>query len=221
MLDRRKLLHKLIEGIGVREEDSVTVREAYWGYIIHSTKPSNQQAFQGILIRLVSAAAWIAVIGVWLAPTHLFPEPFLLWKLGFSLLLLGFTYAVMAVCRPPAGYEFQVDINKRQIRTAILDSKGQRRGLIDTAFGDITDPVLTRSRDGSSHPSLALRVRGKDGLLPVAIGQEKTLMAVYDRLMRDLRPIEDRVVGVRVQPALRTSPRGHVFPRLGPEEIAA
>ena len=217
MLDRRVLLSKLIEGVGVREEEAVSVRETYWGYVIHSAKPGSGRALRDMLFRLVMASSWIAVIGIWVAPAQMFLTAPLFLTMGLSVLLLGISYAAMALCRPPAGYEFQVDTNNREIRTALLNAKGERRGIVKTDFCDISDPVMKRSRDGSARPSLALRLHGQETLLPVATGEERTLMAVYDRLMRDLRPIEERVVGLSLQSARRAIARGQVFPPLGPE----
>ena len=223
MLDRRELLNRLIEGVGVREEESVSVRETYWGYIIHSTKPGSERAMRDMFFRLIMASSWIAVIGIWIAPAQMFPASPLFLKLALSVLLLGISYAALALCRPPAGYEFQVDANKREIRTAILNSKGERRGITKASFDEVSDPVMKRKRDGQGRPSLALRIKahGQETLLPVAIGEEKTLMAVYDRLMRDLRPMEERVVGLNLHTVSRPMRRGQVFPPLGPEEIAA
>ena len=134
MLDRRELLNRLIEGVGVREEESVSVRETYWGYIIHSTKPGSERAMRDMFFRLIMASSWIAVIGIWIAPAQMFPASPLFLKLALSVLLLGISYAALALCRPPAGYEFQVDANKREVRTAILNSKGERRGINKASF---------------------------------------------------------------------------------------
>ena len=55
--------------------------------------------------------------------------------------------------------------------------------------------------------------------LEVAVGDEATLLAIHDRLMRDMRPIEERMAarGLPPLPAGRTRSR-NAFPMLGPAE---
>ena len=64
-------------------------------------------------------------------------------------------------------------------------------------------------------------MKGRNDLIPVASGDEATLMAVYDRLVRDLRPIKERLPGFNAELLRQTSRASKVFPRLGPDQIAA
>ena len=204
MLDQKDYFGSVLMGLGGTEP--VAVRETQWGYVVRSINPGG--AWQLVIDRIArfgTFSVWVAVIGIWLAPLSMAPDMAFVAKAFVSAGVLALTYLLVSFTKRLSGYEFQVDTNRRELRTAVLNARGQSWIRASYRFDEIKDTVLQRSRLDDSARSLCLRCKGVAEMVPVAVGNEATLLAVHDRLMRDLRPIEER----------------RSFPLLGPDEIAA
>lgn len=215
MLDHSDILKTLVNGTrGVRP---VTIRETNFGYVVRSEKPGVNIALRDRIIRFALVAVWIAVAGIWLVPLS---GPAFAIKAFFSVGLLALScLAVVLLRRDTGGYELHVDTSRRELRSAVLSAKGECWVRARARFAEVGDPVMRRGKTDADIRSLSLRIIGEAEAMPVAVGDEATLLAVHDRLMRDLRPIEERLAGYAHNSVARRPSGRVVFPQLGPEEL--
>lgn len=216
--------------LGPGGDGVVWIREANFGYIIRSERAGQDAGMRRWGMRLALAGLWGALALLWLVPGIGLPV-----KLAASGVLLALGGLVLVTARRrDSGFELHVDTARRELRSAILTPKGESWIRTSARFGEVTKPVLRKGKIQSNKRSLCLRIAGEAEEIPVAIGDERTLLAIHDRLMRDLRPLEERLAGMagtgggaaRNGPARRTgagkpSGRAKVFPPLGPDEVAA
>jgi hypothetical protein len=186
-----------------------------WGYVIRSTGPCGDMAAQ--LLRFVGAAVSVAVVAMWILPAGMVSGPGVLWKAFTSVGLVGLFFLCAIVFRRPTGYEVQVDLRRRELRMGMLTRRGDSWLRTSARFDEIGDSMVRRVSPQSADRVLCIRIRNMPEAVPVAIGDEASMLAVHDRLMSDLRPVEQLVSSSK----LAQRPVRRVFPRLGPEEVAA
>jgi hypothetical protein len=100
-----------------------------------------------------------------------------------------------------------------------MTSRGQSWIKASYRFDEIGASVLERGRTDAAPRSLCLQLRQKTEVIPVAVGDEATLLEVHDRLMRALRPAKDRATArdLSRSRATRAGADG-AFPMLAPSE---
>ncbi len=219
MLGRKDYFGSIVMGVGGTEP--VRVRETHWGFIIQSPKTSGlTNELLDRAVRFGTIAVWVAVIGLWLVPIPADPQQSFVMKAFASVGLLGVAYAAVVLTKRMGGYAVEVDTSRRVLRTAVLTAKGQSRIKARYRFDEIGKPILERGRTETATRSLCLRLKEGDEVIPVAAGDEMTLLAVHDRLMRDLRPVEERMAA-RTLPPLHARRARQAFPMLGPTETVS
>ena len=215
MLDHKDVLQRLVNT--VNGDGTVSVRETNFGYVIRSEKVSRNGSLRGRVAPFVLSVFTIASFGVWFVP---------LSSVGFAtnlitssvLMLMG--YLAYAIIRSvTSGFELHVDTNRRELRAAVLTTKGDSWIRSSARFSDITDVYLRNSKPDMDLRSLCMRVIGDDDVMPVAVGSEKTLLALHKRLMRDLRPMEERLAVYSGLANSKRPSRYEVFPQIGPDEL--
>lgn len=217
MLDHKEALKSLV--IGVRDPGEVSVRETNFGYIIRSERGGGHAELRERIVKFALVAVWISVAGVWLLPLG---GGSVALKAVYSVVVLALAYLGLILSRNGrSGFELHVDTSRRELRSAVLTVRGESWIRSSARFGEVLAPLLRRSRSGDGPRSLCLRIAGEDDVMPVAVADEDTLMAIHDRLMRDLRPIEERLPGFKLNSAARKRARQKVFPALGPDEVGA
>ncbi len=220
MLDHKDVMQRIVQGVHAIEP--VTVRETYWGYVVRSARPEGSSAaIRDKVLKFARLSVWIAVVGVWLTPSVFWPDPAFVAKALLSAVLICGVYAAGLFSRSHGGYEFQVDRNRREVRSAVLNEKGEIWVRAKARFDDIADALIQRSNENDKMHGLSVRLKSSSDVLPVAIGDQTTLMAVQDRLMRDLRPMEDIVAGLQFNQNRRGAATRLVFPKIGPDEVSA
>lgn len=211
MLDHKEILRRLVRGANGAKP--VRVRETNFGYIISSGNGGRDDVLRQRIYRYWMLAALIGAAGLWLVPGLL-----LLVKFCGSAVLLAAVYAGVALFgRAGGGIELHVDTARRELRAAVVTAKGESWIRDSARFSEVTGPVLRHS--GKDRHSLCLRIAGEADVMPVAVGDEETLLAVHHRLMGDLRPIEERLAGFKLNAARGGSRAGEVFPQLGPDVV--
>lgn len=203
--------------VGVR---TVTVHETNFGYIIRSAKGSSEQDLRSRVARIAAGFAISGAIGVWFG---MFGSMSVMAKAVICAMWSSAVYfAWMQSEKGRGDLELHVDTSRREVRSAVVTPKGEAWIRSSARFGDVANAVLQKPKAESAIRTLSLRIHGDDEVIPVAVGEEKTLLAVHDRLMRDLRPIEDSLAGFKMNKDAEQSPtRRKVFPALGPDEAAA
>lgn len=192
----------------------LSLHETGWGYVIRSVRPEHDLA--RLAVRCVIAVAWIAALGLWLVPGLAFE-----WKALLSVALLTALYSGLALFRRTRGYEVQVDTARRELRVGVVTVKGDCWIRSSARFDEIGGSVVQKAGCGAASRRLCLRLEPGSDVLPVAAGDEATLLAVHDRLMGDLRPLEERVSSFLLATGRGPSRAQRVFPRLAPDEITA
>ena len=215
MLDHKEILKSLVTGENV--VSAVTVRETNFGYIIRSEKAGQDAEFRRLIVKFALVAVWIAVGGLWLLPVMGGAL-----KAVVSVVLLAGAFGGLALSqRSGGGCELHVDTSRRELRSATVTPKGESWIRTSARFGEVSTPVLRRGKPENEQRSLCLRIAGEAEEMPVAVGDELTLLAIHDRLMGDLRPMEERSAGFQGNGSETKRENRRVFPRLGPDEVVA
>lgn len=219
MPDRHGIVAHLMQGRG--GDRRVTLRETYWGYVVQSARGAPRPA-EVVLEQVRYYAVWVFAVAagaVWLLPGAWLPAPVLAVKALVSVLLVAGALALVSLRRRVRGYELQVDLNRRELRGAVVDNTGRPRLRERVRFSEVGRPVIRRGKSEHYPRALCLELAGREELLPVAVGDPGMLMAVHDRLMGDLQPLEPIMPGLcpKGQAPVRAQARG--FPRLGPDEV--
>lgn len=203
----------------MNSQDSVSVRETNFGYIIHSAGGGKDACLRRLIVKLSLLAVWICLVGMWLLPTSTLG---LFAKIFLSVVLLATAYVARLLGQGDAGgFELHVDTSRRELRSAVLTAKGESWIRNSVRFGEVTAPIMQKSKPDVALRSLCLRIAGQAEMMPVAVGKEATLLAIHDRLMRDLRPLEERLASFRVDSVKQQVSHRKVFPALGPDEMVA
>lgn len=219
MSDQRGFIEGVMAGFG--RVGPVTVRETLWGYVVESVEPG------GPWRALLDRAVWFMALAVWLAVTGLWFWPFpgaeattFALKSFASVGMLALTYLAFVFTRRQRAYAFQIDTNRRELRAAVLTTKGRSWIKASYRFDEIGEAVLQLGHSDDAPCSLCLRLKNGGALVPVADGDETTLLAVHDRLMGDLRPMEERMAAFgKPKVPVRTHRIRSAFLPLGPDEI--
>lgn len=216
MLDHAEIVKTLVNSAGNGAQ--VTVREANFGYVIRSQKTGIDTVLRDRVIRLALVGVWLAVAGIWLL--RIAGPGFLIKSAATTALLALACLAVRLARRGRGGYELHVDTSRRELRSTVVSRTGESWVHARARFSEVIDPVMRRGKSQSPLRSLNLRIAGRAEPMQVAVGDEATLLAIHDRLMRDLRPLEERLASYAPASARRQAAQA-VFPQLGPDEIAA
>jgi len=220
MLGRSDRIHNVL--FGVRPVEPVTVRETTWGYVIRSTRPlSTRRSRVEMLDRAGSVLVWLIVVWIWLVPVPEFGNRALLIRAIATAALLLAAYWGISAIRRDGGYEVQVDTDRREVRSWALNRRGERGSPKRTRFEQIGDPVLRRRGADDRRQVLCLRLKDRPEQVPLAVGDEATLLAVHDRLVRDLIPIQNRMAFHISGDVHGRKLARRAFPLLGPDRVMA
>jgi len=220
MIDQKDFFGSVLMGLGTTRPG--TLREMPWGYVVQSVNAgSGLRYVMDRVARFATFAVWLAVIGLWLMPVAMAPGVAFALKSFASVALLGLVYLFVCLTHRMVGYAFHIDTNRREVRVAVLTAKGQSWIKASYRFDEIGAAVMQPGRGADAAYELCLRLTKGEDLIPVAAGDEAALMGIHDRLMRDLRPIEERMAAFGgVHLPVRKQPARPGFPMLGPQEIA-
>ncbi|MCG6902954.1 MAG: hypothetical protein LJE68_09760 [Rhodobacter sp.] len=143
-------------------------------------------------------------------------------RIMVSVVLLALAAGMLVLRRQGrGGLELHVDTLRRELRAATLSASGERLTRSSVLFAVVAAPILKRSKADGNLRSLCLRITGESEVMTVAVGDETTLLAIHDRLMRDLQPIDGKAAGRKAKSGKSSSDGSKVFPKLGPDEVAA
>ena len=162
MNPRREILQRLM-GRPAGETD-VSVTETGFGYVVRSRQSRIGPALCEQMLRFMPVPVWIAAIGIWLVP---FGDSGILAKLSVSVGLLFAVYApIFLFCRRGRGIELQVDTARRELRSAVVSSDGERRLQGRARFGEVTSAVVQRGKLENAPRCLGLRIAGTVDPMP-------------------------------------------------------
>ncbi len=215
MLDHREVLQKLVALVGA--PNIVTVTETNFGYIIWSKKGGAADSMRARILKLAAIGGLLFVAGLWLTPMG---GPEYLIKSILTLVAVGSAAAYFLMTGSSVGgIELHVDLGRREIRAASRTAKGESWIRSSARFGEVTNATIMKAPGESKAQSLVLRIAGEPDPLPVAVGKESVLLAVHDRLMSDMRPLEQRLASYHRHSDAGTDGKRRVFPSLGPSEV--
>jgi len=214
MLDHKEVLQAMVRGVNGR--NAVYVREANFGYVIRSERGMQDNPARKKLSKFTLLSFVLAAAGIWLVPGAMlaFPANVLV---SSALMAVGFIAFVM-IHKSSAAIELHVDVHRRELRSAVVTQKGESWIRSCAGFDEVSDVYMRKVGRDAHTRSLCFRIVGDDDLMPVAIGGEKVLMPIHDRLMRDLRSQKETFKHLGYGGPLLSTPASYVFPQLGPDE---
>lgn len=222
MFDPKSLITREMTGLG--RNRPLTVRETRWGCVVQSAGSGSPWRFlvhRATHLGLTMVLLVVAII--WLIPLSSDANTDFAAKAVGTAFLLGMACSGVIMARRIGGYAFHIDTSRGEVRCAVLTARGQAWIRASYRFDEIEDAVLECDRAHGKMQVLCLRLRDGGMLVPVAVGDEETLLGVFDRLMRDLRPAAAGDMAARPTHAGadQYGPKQRPFPKLGPEEAIA
>lgn len=163
------------------------IEEAFWGYAVRSTEraPASVVLAQA-LAWVVGAAAAAAAVAPWVMAVAGAPSTA---GAGFqavaSIILSTLAFLLFRFASRGTMSELQIDLMQGEVREVLPHRAGRVTVLGRYGFDAIGGVFIDRAR-GSDRAVLVLRYRNTAQILPVAMGPERLLEPLRDRLGRDL-----------------------------------
>lgn len=171
---------------------AVRVLERHFGYVIaedgdrfsRETLSEAAMRFAGLLLVLSAYAQW-------LLPASIVPTDALILKALMSLVLGASGVILYRLASRGLAREVEVDLTRRELRLMNRNARGQRRMRSATPMRAVASAFIRRSGERTGEPTLYLRLKDRERLLPVASGPEAVLGRLHARLSADLRPANE------------------------------
>ncbi|WP_373353243.1 hypothetical protein [Pseudoroseicyclus sp. CXY001] len=172
------------------------VEEAYWGYVIRKVTPMTElMAALQVLATSGGILGLALTAGLWLMPMGGDSATLVAFRLIASVVLAGFGATLLWVGSRGTRAEVQIDIAQGEVREVLRNRAGLPTLAGRVAFADVGGVFLTRRPErGDQRATLVLRLGNSTRLIHVAQGPEDALLALRDRIGRDLmvRPRQSR-----------------------------
>lgn len=179
----------------------VRVDDTYWGCIVRSY--SGTHSFNNILrgtCGFVGLVLVFVALGFWLLPGSLLTSDVAVMKFlsSSSLCISGLLFLWFA--SQETRREVHIDRARNEIREALRNSRGNAFMLRRYAFEDIGSVFIERPSYEGGPSRLLLRYRNTSQVISIAVADESKLVALRDRLAKD-------ILGVS-KPASKLAPVG-------------
>ena len=194
---------------GARQVAAVNVTDTEWGYIIRPGENALMRAAYGEM-----AASFVAVLlglsayGLWLLPNSTDVAALLPFKIAGTAIFFVMAAMLYLIARRGLCYEVHVDLQRKVLRTARRNRHGRATAVRSVPISEIESVFLQRAQTGFMRSRLCVRVTGERGLTEVAVGYERTLAPILDRMARDLRKQTGEVpMSMRAAPSTKLQVR--------------
>ncbi len=165
------------------------LEEREWGYVVF---PIGEVSPWAVLSQLAAwaagVAAGVAAAAIWLVPSAV--DAMALARVGLTGALLVTAALLLWFASRGLRPEVEIDLRRREVRQMVRNRAGRPTLVARYGFDRIGGVVLDRSAGRGqyrpSHAALVLRYRNTAQMLPVVYGRASDLMALRDRLGRDL-----------------------------------
>lgn len=202
----------------VASGDRVYVLESRFGYVIRTERKIDNQDPSELAAKFGLIAMIFAALALWIAPG--IPLSAAMTGLISLVLLSAGAVAYFVIRKDYAGIELQVDVGRRELRSALVTAKGESWIRSSARFDDVASVFLRRSKTESELRSLCLLIEDDDEEMQVALGDEQALLEIHDKLLRDLNKPSDKILPKTCAANAATQQKARMFPALGPEEQA-
>lgn len=225
MLDHQDVLKAMVRTVNGGR--TVYVRETAFGYVIRSERSGDGADMRTRSAKFLLVLFAATAIGLWFSP-------YAWYSIGLTLLFSAVILLIGAVCYTAIlgmapGTELHVDLERRELRSAVITARGESWIQSSARFGEVTEIFLRRYRPDTPARSLCLRIAGEEEPMPVGVGSDKVLLAIHDRLLRDIRPGRNRMAAPvakpgksasaeRQDPARKKQVLQKIFPQSVPDE---
>lgn len=163
-----------------------SVDETYWGYIVRkTTRPTSFTIIMQALSMFLGASFAAAALGLLLAPASVTGSDFTMRAVAAVLFGAVSAYLLWFASRGSQS-EIQVDTSLGEVREVVRNRAGRPSLIGRYGFDAIGGVFLERSSHRGGTAQLVLRYRNTSQTLPVAEADEDDLLALRDRLGRDL-----------------------------------
>lgn len=185
---------------------AVDVNDTEWGYIIRPGEQALTRAAYGeIAASFAAVLLGMAAFGQWLIPGASGAFDLVPFKIGATVLFFIGASMLYLISKRGLCYEVQIDLARRVMRTARRNRNGQATALSVVPIAEIESVFMQRAKSAFLFNRLFVRFSGSRGPTEIAMGPERELAPILQRLSRDLRKngAEVQVARRRVQQPAR------------------
>jgi hypothetical protein len=164
------------------------LNETLWGYVIRpGDRTITRAAYGEMVATFIGILLGMAAYGQWLLPGSINDIDMLPIKIGSTVILFTVGALLYFMSRRGMCPEFQVDLQRRQIRRAVRNRRGIPTQTEVLDFSALDGAFLRRTKSAFIPDRLYVR-RAKQSLIEVSSGREVDLAPILKRLIEDLRP---------------------------------
>ena len=182
-----------LQGAGAHPA-AVDLSDTEWGYIIRpGEKALTRAAYGEIAASFAAVLLGMAAFGQWLIPGTSGAFDLVPFKIGATVIFfLGASFLYL-ISRRGLCYEVQIDLARRVMRTARRNRNGHATALSVVPIAEVESVFMQRAKSAFLFNRLFVRIAGARGVTEIAMGPERELAPILQRLSRDLRKKEAEV----------------------------
>lgn len=172
---------------GTAAGNGPTLEQTYWGYVLREPEARGIVRVLGAAVsRFAGTLMLLIAIGLLILPHGADGTGIAEMRLGVMAVVTAIGLLLFFFGRQEPHPEFHVDTNHGEIRVGRRDWRGTVHVSARLRFLDVASVYLLRSKDRRQPTRLFLRLKGSDGAIEVASGDEEALEALRLRLNHDL-----------------------------------
>ena len=168
-------------------QTTFAIDEVYWGYVVRCTEQEPMR------VKIAQSMAWfsgicfaIATLGLWAVPMTQFQDDVLAMKLGATIILAGISVYMLWFASRGTHSELQIDTSLGEVREVVRNQAGRPSLIGCYGFDSFGGVHIDRTVLRQGHACLVIRYGNSGQFLQVAWAPEHQLLALRDRLGRDL-----------------------------------
>lgn len=171
-----------------QRSDVACLNETFWGYVIRPNRTAINRAAYGEMAASFSGVLLaMAAYGQWLLPGTINSVEVLPFKIFSTVVFAVFACLLYLIARRGLCAEVQVDIQRKEIRTARRNRHGVSTQIDTLPFHDVGSVFIKRAKAPVARDKLYIRPSDNQPLIDVVVGSSSVLEPIMQRLSDDLR----------------------------------
>ena len=166
---------------------TVTTDETNWGYVIRS--PDSNRALAVIKRFLASGFGFLlllAAIGLWVLPGSIQTQDVVGFKIAVSSMMAIFAAVILWHASQTTKYEFQVNLERRELRVVLRKLNGVALVQNQFSFEDVKEISIAPAATEHAKARLLLELEDNSQAIEAARDFEEHLTRLRNRLGRDV-----------------------------------
>ncbi len=173
------------------QEPTVKLSQTGWGYIVRPGETALIRAAYGEMIATFAAVLLVmAAYGVWLLPNANGAAELLPFRIAGTVIFFVLGGMLWLIAHRGLCHEIHVDLERRALRIARRNRRGREILVGQVPIDDVESVFLQRAKGGFRRNRLCVRIAGDRELIEVAVGCERDLAPILQRMTHDLRKQE-------------------------------